>query len=42
MAALTVLGGKEPQIKFLTPKKRLKTSFLKKYVKFKKIPDAFL
>jgi hypothetical protein len=35
------LGG-GPQIKFLTPKKTLKSSFLKKYVKLKKIPDALL
>jgi hypothetical protein len=38
--SLYLRGG--PQIKFLTAKKTLKSSFLKKYVKFKKVPDAFL
>jgi hypothetical protein len=38
---LYLAGGGGPQIKFITPKMTLKTLFLKKYVKFKKIPDAF-
>ncbi len=45
VAALELLlyfFGRGGSINILSPKKTLKTSFLKKYVNFKKIPDAVL